>query len=134
MTEAGKGTLPGSRFTTSAGLMPRVMRNMAMSPTTLLLGVTLTMSPKSCVDLGIDAGDFVPALRQAHAGGLLLEVGVLAAGHLVQIDLRRAAARGGVERRVTGRHVFPVFGKLVERVQIQTGVAPGVCATRPRWN
>jgi hypothetical protein len=44
---SGNGTLPGSRFTTSAGLMPRLKRNIAMSPTTLLLGVTLTMSPKS---------------------------------------------------------------------------------------
>ncbi len=43
----GKGVTPGSRFTTSAGLMPRVKRNSAMSPTTLLLGVTFTMSPNS---------------------------------------------------------------------------------------
>ena len=31
----------------AAGLMPRLKRNSAMSPTTLLLGVTFTMSPKS---------------------------------------------------------------------------------------
>ena len=47
MTDSGNGVrrVRGSR--TSAGLMPRVMRNIAMSPTTLLLGVTFTMSPKS---------------------------------------------------------------------------------------
>jgi hypothetical protein len=45
-TLSGNAMLPGSRFTTSAGLMPRVKRNSAMSPTTLLDGVTFTMSPK----------------------------------------------------------------------------------------
>jgi len=47
ITDSGNGVLPGSRLSTSAGLMPRVMRNIVMSPTTLLLGVTFTMSPKS---------------------------------------------------------------------------------------
>ena len=46
MTLSGKPVEPGSRFTTSAGLMPRVKRKSAMSPTTLLDGVTFTMSPK----------------------------------------------------------------------------------------
>ncbi len=47
MTDSGNGVLPGSKFKTSAGLMPRVMRNIVMSPTTLLLGVTFTMSPNN---------------------------------------------------------------------------------------
>ena len=47
VSDAGNDVVPGSRFKTSAGLMPRVIKNIAMSPTTLLLGVTFTMSPKS---------------------------------------------------------------------------------------
>ena len=47
ITLSGKGVEPGSRFTTSAGLIPRLKRKRAMSPTTLLEGVTFTMSPKS---------------------------------------------------------------------------------------
>jgi len=50
-----------------------------MSPTTLLDGVTLTMSPK-LVDLGVHLRDLVPAMGDAHAGGLFLKIGVLAAG------------------------------------------------------
>ena len=47
MTLSGKSMEPGLSFVTSAALMPRVTRNMHMSPTTLDDGVTLTMSPKS---------------------------------------------------------------------------------------
>ena len=43
----GSGPTGTLGFSTSAGLMPRVMRNIVRSPTTLLLGVTFTMSPKS---------------------------------------------------------------------------------------
>ena len=45
-----------------------------MSPTTLLDGVTFTMSPNSCVDLGVGAGDLVPALAQAHASACSLRL------------------------------------------------------------
>ena len=78
------------------------------------------------VDAGIGAGDFGPSLAQAHAGGLLFEVGELAAGHFVVIDLRRAAARGGVKGRVRGGGVFPVFGEFVQGRQVQPRVARGV--------
>ena len=47
ITLSGNGTEPGSRFTTSAGLMPLLKRKSAMSPTTFDDGVTFTMSPKS---------------------------------------------------------------------------------------
>jgi hypothetical protein len=47
ITLSGNGVAPGSRFTTSAGLMPRAKRKSAMSPTTFEDGVTFTMSPKS---------------------------------------------------------------------------------------
>ena len=47
MTLSGNGVAPGSRLTTSAGLMPRAKRKSAMSPTTFDEGVTLMMSPNS---------------------------------------------------------------------------------------
>lgn len=47
MTDSGNGMAAGSRFTTSAGLIPLLKRKSAMSPTTFELGVTFTMSPKS---------------------------------------------------------------------------------------
>ena len=39
------------------------------------------------VHLGICARDLAPALAQAHGFGLLLEIGVLAARHLVDVHL-----------------------------------------------
>ena len=75
------------------------------------------------VDLGVGARDFVPARAQAHGFGLLLEIGVLPAGHLVQVDFGRAGLRAGVERRVELAHHLPVIGALVERVEIEAGFA-----------
>ena len=75
--------------------------------------------PECHVDIGVGAGQFVPALAQAHGLGLLLEIGVLAAGHLVQVDLGRAAAGSGVEGGVELAHHFPVIGVFVQRVERQ---------------
>ena len=47
MTLSGKEVESGSKFTMSAGRIPLLKQNKAMSPTTLLEGVTFTMSPKS---------------------------------------------------------------------------------------
>ena len=62
-------------------------------------------------------------MTDAHALGLLLEVGVLSARHLVQINLRRAVWFGGVEGFVVGAHVRPVVGILVEDIEIEFGIA-----------
>ncbi len=75
------------------------------------------------VDLGIGARDLGPAVGNAHAGGLFLEVGVLAAGHFVEENLGAAGLRRGVERRVELADFFPVIGEFVERVEVQLGVA-----------
>ena len=55
-------------------------------------------------------------------GGLFLEIGVLAAGHLVQINLRRSRFRRGIKRPVQQAHLFPIIGKFVERAEIQLGI------------
>ena len=75
------------------------------------------------VDLGVGAGDFTPAACEPHAGGLLLEVGVLAAGHFVQINLGGTCLGRGVERAVIFTHRLPVVGELIQRLKVQPGVA-----------
>ena len=54
------------------------------------------------VDVGVGVRDFLPAMTEAHGVGLLLEVGVLAAGHLVEIDFGGAAARERSRRARSG--------------------------------
>jgi hypothetical protein len=87
ITLSGKGSAPGSRLTTSAGLMPRAEEEQRHVADDLGAGRDLDDVAEELVHLGVGAGDFRPAVAEAHAGGLLLEVGVLAAGHLVEVDL-----------------------------------------------
>ena len=62
-------------------------------------------------------------MRNPHARGLLLQVGVLAAGHLMNIHLGRAGLRCGVEGCIVLADLLPVVGEPVEGLEIQTGVA-----------
>ena len=52
---------------------------------------------KGHVDFGVGLRNLMPARTKAHGFGLLLEVGVLAAGHLVDVNLGGAGGRAGVE-------------------------------------
>ena len=108
ITDCGNGVAPGSRFTTSAGLMPRVTRNIVMSPTTLLEGHLHDVA-KEIVDLGVSAGHFLPARAKAHALGLLAQVGVLAAGHFVLVNISNTTAWARIKRRVHAAHGLPVI-------------------------
>ena len=74
------------------------------------------------VDLGVSAGDFRPAMSHAHAVRLFFEVGVLAAGHLVQIDFRGAIRLAGVKRLVIRPDRRPIIGIPLQRERIQLGV------------
>ena len=82
------------------------------------------------VDFRIGARDLVPARAQPHGFGLLAQIGVLAAGHLVDIHFGRAGLRAGIERRIVRPHGFPVIGALVERVQVEAGIARRVAERR----
>lgn len=66
------------------------------------------------VDVGVGVGDFLPAVAEAHGVGLFLVVGVLAAGHLVEVDFGGAAAGSRVEGFVVSEDFFPVVGEIVE--------------------
>ena len=67
-------------------------------------------------------GDLWPAWAEAHADGLLLEIGVLATGHLVEIDFGGAVGLGGVEGLVESAHRSPVVAELLQRFDIESGV------------
>jgi hypothetical protein len=60
------------------------------------------------VGIGIGLRHLVPALLQPQAAGLRLEVGELAAGHLVQVDLGGRGLQAGLEGRILLAHAFPV--------------------------
>ena len=78
------------------------------------------------VDLGIGARDLVPARLEAERAGLLLEVGELAARHLVEIDLRGAEAEVGFEGAIVGAHRLEIERDLADRLDVEAGGAVGV--------
>ena len=81
---------------------------------------------ESHVDVGVGARDFVPARAQPHGFGLRLQVGILAARHLVDVNFGGAGLGSFIERRVVGAHDFPVIGAFIQRIQIEPGIAIGV--------
>ena len=68
----------------------------------------------------------MPAVGKAERARLFLQVGELAAGHLVQIDLRRAGPHVGLEGGILHAHRFPVVGQPADRSDVEAGVALGV--------
>ena len=84
--------------------------NSARSPTTLLDGVTFTMSPNKLVHLRIRVGDLLPSPFEPQALCLLAKVRVLPAGHLVLIHLGRARLHLLLERIVIFAHALPSTG------------------------
>ena len=76
------------------------------------------------VDLGVGAGDLGPVLVvDAERARLLAQVGVLAAGDLVVVDVRGAGAEVALEGAVGAAHLLPVGGDRHHRVRIDPGVA-----------
>ncbi|MES2681944.1 MAG: hypothetical protein V4650_00355 [Pseudomonadota bacterium] len=75
------------------------------------------------VHVRIGLADLAPAVGEAHAARLFSQIGVLAAGHLVTIDIRRAAANIRLERRVEAPHAFPVIAELLHGGSIRFRVA-----------
>ena len=78
------------------------------------------------VGVGIGAGDFVPAGLQSERARLLLEVGELAARHLMEIDLGRAGAEVGFEGDVFCPHRLEVERDAADSLRIKAGVAVSV--------
>ena len=75
------------------------------------------------IDLAVGAFDFAPGMGQAHGRRLLAQVGVLAAGDFVLIDVGGAGVRAGIKRQVVSAHGLPVVGAVVKRGDVQAGVA-----------
>ena len=78
------------------------------------------------VGVAVGARHLVPAGVEAQRAGLLLEVGELAAGHLVQIHLGGAGLEVALEGGVLLAHGFPVEADPADRLGIEAGVALAV--------
>ena len=72
------------------------------------------------VHLGIHPADFVPAFADSQRVGLLIEVRVLPAGHLVEIDFGGTRKLTRLEWRVVLSHVFPVIRRLLQGLEVDT--------------
>ena len=62
-------------------------------------------------------------VADAHRLGLRAEVAVLAAGDLVQVDVRRGRAQVGLERRVLLADGAPVVGVRHQLIEVEAGIA-----------
>ena len=67
--------------------------------------------------------DFFPAVNQAESLSLLLEVGVLAAGHFVYVNLRVGEVFSSVGCLVVRTDSFPITGQLVHCINIEARLA-----------
>ena len=109
------------------GVRPCATIISAMSPTTLEDGVTLTMSPNIWFTSAYICADLVPALLEAHRAGLRLEVGELAARHLVEVDLGGRRLQPGLEGRVLDPHRLPVVARSRGSRAMSSPVSRSVC-------
>ena len=66
--------------------------------------------------------DIFPAVQQPQGSGLLLQVGVLPARHLVHIHFRVGEVFGLIRRFVIGTDGFPVPGEFIQGVYAQLGL------------
>jgi hypothetical protein len=60
---------------------------------------------------------------EPHGARLFAQVGVLAARHLMQVDVRRAGPDVGLERGVVAAHALPVGRDGFERLDVDSGIA-----------
>ena len=77
------------------------------------------------VDLLVHLLDLVEAAAQTKGDDLRLQVGVLAAGDLIAVDVGDGALQTVVEVLVAQTHVSPVVGQLLQLGELQTGVPLG---------
>ncbi len=78
------------------------------------------------VHVGIGLGDLVPPVLQPQTARLGLEIGELATGHFVQIDLGGRGLEPAFKRRVLAAHAFPIIRNVAHRRHVDAGVAIGV--------
>ena len=52
-----------------------------------------------------------------------MQVGILAAGHLVAVDIGRGRLEAAVKRRISQAHVRPVVAELLQLIRVEAGVA-----------
>jgi hypothetical protein len=86
------------------------------------------------VHLRVHVRDFVPAVFQAQALGLLAQIGVLPAGHFVVINLGRAGLDAFLKRIIMLADGFPVIAEPIQRIQIQPAIARRALQRRDQLN
>ena len=108
---------------TASRSSPLVTIISAMSPTTLDVGVTLTMSPNMSFTSAYACATSGHRSPKPRAARLLAQVGVLAARHAVHVNLRRAGPHVAFERRVAAAHRFEVTGNHADVLRVEPGCA-----------
>ena len=63
--------------------------------------------------------DFFPTVNESQGLSLLLQIGVLAAGHFVAINLGIGEVFGFIRSLVIGTHSFPIAGHFVQGIHIE---------------
>ena len=75
------------------------------------------------VDFCVSASDLRPFVPEAHRFCLFLQIGVLPAGHFVEINFGGAGLWAAVKRSVVVANSLPIIGASIQAVEIQTGLA-----------
>jgi len=86
----------GGRRSNSCTVMSCWIRNSACRDT-LLDGVTFTIVAEGAIHVGYNARDFRPVVAQSETSGLFAQIRILAAGHLVDVNVGHAE-RGAVSK------------------------------------
>ena len=68
------------------------------------------------IDFRVHPADFRPATAETERLGLLMEVGVLSAGHFMTIDVRAAGLLAALEGPVIAANRLPVVGRGLKRI------------------
>ena len=105
----------GSRVTGSVTYRERIALPPTAVVTVRLVDVSRADAPsvliaEQVIRCAIGFGDLVPARLEAERAGLLLEIGELAARHLMQVDFRGTAFQVALEGGILRPHRFPVDG------------------------
>ena len=82
------------------------------------------------IHLRISLRHFRPAMIETHGARLLAQVGVLPAGHFVQIHVRSARAHIRLEGCVVAAHRFPIARQRFQRFEVHARIAFGTLQGR----
>ncbi|EWS62791.1 hypothetical protein Y695_03978 [Hydrogenophaga sp. T4] len=88
-------------------------------------GCDLDNVAEELIDVGIGLRNFGPAMRQAECAGLLTQVGVLTAGHLVAVDIGRPRTDLAFEGGIEAPHALEVCRGCMQGLRAQARIPRG---------